>query len=156
MMAFRPDPHALLTVYAVISCGMPDRKLICRAGLGPLPAPRAWPMITSFTAVPSTPALMSASLTARTPRSAALRDTSAPPNLPIAVRTADAINTDRISVYYNERPMKTEDLKILLALEPKWTLSLNGLEFLAMSSSDITLDDSTIRFGPYVRKIQNL
>jgi len=49
--------------------------------------------------------------------------------------------------------MRWEDLKILLALEGKWTVSLNGLEFLAFSSSDISVDESTIRFGKYSRKI---
>ena len=49
--------------------------------------------------------------------------------------------------------MRWEDLKILLALEGKWTASLNGLEFLDFSSSDISVDESTIRFGKYSRKI---
>src|SRR6185503_4715076 len=59
--------------------------------------------------------------------------------------------------------MKTEDVKILLALEPKWTVSLNGLEFLPLASSEISITDandstggSTIRFGPYTRKITSL
>ena len=52
--------------------------------------------------------------------------------------------------------MRTEDLKLLLALEPEWTVSLNGLEFLALPSSEISLDDSTIRFGRYSRKILDL
>ncbi len=52
--------------------------------------------------------------------------------------------------------MRTEDLKILLALEPKWTVSLNGLEFLTTPSSGISLDESTIRFGRYSRKIIEL
>ena len=55
---------------------------------------------------------------------------------------------------YNPR-VRSEDLKILLALEPKWTISLNGLEFLTIPSSAISLDEtqSTIRFGRYIRKI---
>jgi hypothetical protein len=52
--------------------------------------------------------------------------------------------------------MRTEDLKFLLALESHWTISLNGLEFHALPSSDIFLDDSTIRFGRYSRKILDL
>ena len=52
--------------------------------------------------------------------------------------------------------MKLEDLKILLALEGKWTVSLNGLEFLALSSSDISIEDSILRFGKYSRKIVDL
>jgi hypothetical protein len=49
--------------------------------------------------------------------------------------------------------MEVEDLKILLALEAKWTVSLNGLEFLPLTSADLSLDDTTIRFGRYSRKI---
>jgi hypothetical protein len=52
--------------------------------------------------------------------------------------------------------VETEDLKILLALEPQWTVSLNGLEFLALASSEISIADSTIRFGRYTRKISQL
>src|ERR1051326_1438817 len=58
-------------------------------------------------------------------------------------------------LYYNPA-METEDLKILLALEPRWTVSLNGLEFLALASSEISIDDSTIQFGRYSRKISQL
>ena len=54
--------------------------------------------------------------------------------------------------------MRTEDLKILLALEHNWTISLNGLEFLTMPSSGISLDEarSTIQFGCYSRKIVDI
>jgi len=52
--------------------------------------------------------------------------------------------------------VQTDDLKILLALEPKWTVSLNGIEFLALNSSEISITDSTIRFGKYLRKISQL
>jgi hypothetical protein len=51
-----------------------------------------------------------------------------------------------------------EDLKILLALEPKWTVSLNGLEFLTMPSSGILLNEAqaTIQFGRYSRKMLDI
>src|SRR3989442_10698520 len=52
--------------------------------------------------------------------------------------------------------MKLDDLKILLALEGKWTVSVNGLEYLALSASDISIEDSTLRFGKYSRKIIDL
>src|SRR5712691_7980658 len=52
--------------------------------------------------------------------------------------------------------MILEDLKILLALEGKWTISLNGLEFLALPSSEISIEESTIRFGKYSRRILDL
>jgi len=50
----------------------------------------------------------------------------------------------------------TEGLKILLALEPKWTVSLNGQEFLALASTDISITDSAIQFGKYSRQISQL
>lgn len=49
--------------------------------------------------------------------------------------------------------METDGLKILLAVEPRWTASLNGREFLPLESSQIAIDGSTIRFGPYTRRI---
>jgi len=49
--------------------------------------------------------------------------------------------------------METDGLKLLLALEPKWTVSLNGLEFLPLSSSDLSIDGSNLRFGRYSRMI---
>ena len=52
--------------------------------------------------------------------------------------------------------VQTEELKILLALEPTWTVSLNGLEFLLLPSSDISIQDSMIRLGGLRRKIQSL
>jgi hypothetical protein len=52
--------------------------------------------------------------------------------------------------------MKTDELKILVALEPRWTVSLNGNEFLTLASSEISIEDSTIQFGRYVRKISQL
>jgi hypothetical protein len=52
--------------------------------------------------------------------------------------------------------METEELKILLALEPKWTVSLNGLEFLTLASSEISIENSTIEFGRYSRRISGL
>jgi len=52
--------------------------------------------------------------------------------------------------------MKLEDLKILLAVEGKWTVSLNGLEFLTLPSSGISIDDSTIHFDKYSRTILDL
>ena len=50
----------------------------------------------------------------------------------------------------------TEGLKILLVLESKWTVSLNDVEFLALNSADINVQDSTVVFGPYVRNITSL
>jgi hypothetical protein len=52
--------------------------------------------------------------------------------------------------------METEDLKILLLLEPKWTISLNGTEFLPLTSAEFSIDNSTIRFGRYSRKILDI
>src|SRR5262245_42786844 len=52
--------------------------------------------------------------------------------------------------------MDTADLKILLALEPKWTVSLNGLEFLSLKSSEISVEDSAIHYGRYTRRLLDL
>jgi len=52
--------------------------------------------------------------------------------------------------------IESDELKILLSVEPKWTVSLNGLEFLPLASSDVSLTGSTIRFGPYARQIVDL
>ena len=49
--------------------------------------------------------------------------------------------------------METESLKILLALESKWTVSLNGREFLPLAAGDFSIDDTSIQFGGYSRKI---
>jgi hypothetical protein len=49
--------------------------------------------------------------------------------------------------------METEELKILLALELKWTVSLNGAEFLPLTSADFSINGSIIRFGRYSRQI---
>jgi hypothetical protein len=52
--------------------------------------------------------------------------------------------------------VQIEDLGILLALESKWTMSLNGLEFHAVLSSEIALQGSYIRIGRYTRRILNV
>jgi len=52
--------------------------------------------------------------------------------------------------------MDVQALKILLALEPKWTASFNDFDFLTLTSSEISVDDSTIRLGRYYRKISKL
>jgi hypothetical protein len=49
--------------------------------------------------------------------------------------------------------MRVDDLKILFALEGKWTVSLNGLEFLTLPASEISIEESTIQYGKYVRRI---
>jgi len=43
--------------------------------------------------------------------------------------------------------MDTEGLKILLALEPKWTVSLNGLEFLALARRTYRLRTPRFNLG---------
>jgi len=46
-----------------------------------------------------------------------------------------------------------EDLRILLALEPVWTVSINGAEFVPASAADIEVHESTLRFKRQNRKI---
>src|SRR5205807_9471964 len=68
---------------------------ICRAGLGPPPAWRAFPNIVSSICSGRSPARSRADLAATTPISRAVSDASDPPNLPIGVRTAERIKTSR-------------------------------------------------------------
>ncbi|HLQ78983.1 MAG TPA: hypothetical protein VK210_16610 [Terriglobia bacterium] len=44
-------------------------------------------------------------------------------------------------------------MKILLALEPTWTVSINGMEFIPLSAAEIEIEDTNIRFGRHSRKI---
>ena len=60
-----------------------------------------------------------------------------------------------VARHYNP-PVRTEDLNVLLKLEPAWTVCFNGLEFFALPSTDITLSESSIRIGPYSRTILDL
>jgi hypothetical protein len=46
-----------------------------------------------------------------------------------------------------------EDLRILFALEPAWTVSINGSEFVSASTAEIEIRDSTLRFKRQNRKI---
>ena len=52
--------------------------------------------------------------------------------------------------------MLNEDLRILFALEPVWTVSINGAEFLPTCSSEIEVRDSTLRFRRQNRKILDI
>ena len=56
---------------------------------------------------------------------------------------------------YNSR-VKTEEFRILLALEPSWSISINGREFLHLRSSEIELEGEFIRFGRMNRRIVDL
>jgi hypothetical protein len=49
--------------------------------------------------------------------------------------------------------VQIEELRMLLALEPAWTVSLNGKEFLHLRSSEIELKGSILRFGRFTRKV---
>ncbi len=52
--------------------------------------------------------------------------------------------------------MQVEELRILLALEPTWSVSMNGLEFFSLPGSEIQLGDSVIQVGPHSRRILDL
>ena len=52
--------------------------------------------------------------------------------------------------------MKGEDFRILLALEPSWTVSINGKEFLTLPSREIHLEDSVLRFSRFTRKVVDI
>jgi len=49
--------------------------------------------------------------------------------------------------------VKIAELKILFALEPSWTVSVNGKEFLQLRSNEIEIEDPRLRFGRFTRKI---
>ena len=49
---------------------------------------------------------------------------------------------------YNSE-VQVEELRILLALEPIWSVSINGNEFFSLASSEISIQDSHIRFGSH-------
>src|SRR6185369_3223012 len=93
MIAFRPEPHAWLTVKAGTVSGRPARNVIWRATFGPPPACRAQPQIESVIRSAGTLARRRLSVATATPRSAAVHDASVPPNLPIGVLTAPARKT---------------------------------------------------------------
>ncbi len=52
--------------------------------------------------------------------------------------------------------METAELKILLAIEPNWLLSLNDQEFLNLPSSELSIKNSALRFGKFSRRIVEL
>ena len=49
--------------------------------------------------------------------------------------------------------VETDELKILLALEPKWMVSVNGLDFMQLESREISIEGQTIQLGRYQRNI---
>ena len=86
--ARRPEPHSWLRPQEVVSCGMPAAMAAWRAGFWPWPADRIWPITTSSTSRPSTPARASASRMAIAPNSWAATLANAPLNEPTGVRAA--------------------------------------------------------------------
>lgn len=49
--------------------------------------------------------------------------------------------------------MRIAELQILFALEPSWTVSVNGKEFLYLRANEIDIEDLRLRFGRFTRKI---
>src|SRR5262245_17241938 len=92
-IAWSPEAHALWIVNAGTWSPSSARRTIWRARLGPLPAMRAWPTITSSTAAAGTPARDTASRATIPPSSAAEERASPPPKRPIGVRTPPASRT---------------------------------------------------------------
>ena len=91
MTAFRPLPQTLLMVMAETPCGSPAFNAACRAGFCPLPAVSTWPKITSSICDASRCARSNAARITMAPSSGAATEASDPPNLPIAVLTAETI-----------------------------------------------------------------
>ena len=86
--AFMPDPHTLLMVVAPVPSARPALRIAWRAGACPSPAGSTLPMITSSTAVTSTPACATARAMAQAPRSTADSGASSPWKAPMGVRVA--------------------------------------------------------------------
>ena len=49
--------------------------------------------------------------------------------------------------------VQVNEFRILLALDPSWTISINGKEFIRVASSEIEFNDSYLRFKKFRRKI---
>jgi len=94
--AFRPEPQTLFTVSAPTCGSMPALIWAWRAGACPCPPWTTWPMITSSTCVPLTPARLIASRIATAPRSDAFNVERPPRNLPMGVRDAPTMNTSGV------------------------------------------------------------
>jgi hypothetical protein len=52
--------------------------------------------------------------------------------------------------------VQVEEFRILLALEPSWTISINGREFLHVRSSEISVEGSRLRFGRFTRTLLDI
>ena len=48
------------------------------------------------------------------------------------------------------------EFRTLLAVEPSWTISINGKEFIHVRSSEIELNESTLRFRQFVRTVEEV
>jgi hypothetical protein len=73
----------------------------------------------------------------------------------LGVGTSGGLRSALSRPYYNP-VVEIDKLKILFAVEPKWLVSLNGLEFLQLESREISVARTTIRFGRYERKIKEV
>src|SRR4029453_12088792 len=93
--ALSPEPQTLLTVSAATWSGRPPLRAACRAGFCPRPADTTLPMMHSSTVSASTPARRMASATTSAPSCGAVKDLSAPRNLPVGVRTALTMTESR-------------------------------------------------------------
>ena len=52
--------------------------------------------------------------------------------------------------------VRAEEFRILLALEPSWTISINGREFLHVRSSEISVEGSRLGFGRFTRTLLDI
>jgi hypothetical protein len=65
------------------------------------------------------------------------------------------IQSERTTRRYNPC-VQVEEFRILLALEPSWTISINGQEFLHVRSSEIAIEGSRLRFDRFTRTILDI
>ena len=95
-MACRPEPHSRLTFIATVSLGQPPLMVATRdryMSLGSVLT--TWPNTTCPTSLPSRPARAIDSRTTSAARSVVGTSFRAPPNVPMAVRTALTTTTSR-------------------------------------------------------------
>src|SRR5258708_1243724 len=107
--AFSPDPQTLLLVSAAPRSGRPPRSAAWRAGFCPSPAETTFPMMHSPMIPAPMPARLTASATASSRSSVALKPLSARRNFRVGVRTGLTITELRTAHLDLRHRVRTEE-----------------------------------------------
>src|SRR5579862_531164 len=113
MIDFRPEPQTILIVTAPTVSGRPPRRAAWRAGFWPSPAWRTQPMKTSSTSAGAISARRTASRTTRAPRAGEGKLLRPPRNLPMGVRTAEAMKTSLTESFSALGEVQSRDAPLL-------------------------------------------